>query len=119
MRYNPGNPLTAEPLAHKPRVLLVANDYVPGSCWEVLGRRGRRLWPHQYAQVRTEAGRTVQAHRWAWASANGPIPKHIQIHHMCFNKRCMNPSHLDAITAGENARLSNFPQRSVWRGSNA
>lgn len=112
--YNPGNAMAAEPLAYKPKVLLVENEYAPGRCWQLLGRRvGRRLHDHPYGSLRTVSGVVVKAHRWAWAAVNGEIPAGVHIHHQCFNKLCVNPDHLDAVTPGENARLSNFPQRSL------
>lgn len=118
MRYHGGgHRFEPEAAIRRPRVLLVPNAYVPNHCWELLGRDSRRLWPHGYGVVRLASGRTAPAHRWAWAEVNGAIPAGIQIHHKCFNKLCINPDHLDAVTAGENARLSNFEQRSITRAA--
>lgn len=113
--YNPGNAMAeAPPLAYKPRVLLVDNDYVPGPCWQLLGRlSGRSLSPHMYGTLRLIDGRTVTAHRWAYVAARGPIPAGMHVHHRCFNKLCINPQHLAMVTAGENSRLSNFEERLV------
>lgn len=39
------------------------------------------------------------AHRYSWSNANGaPIPKGMQIDHLCRNKRCCNPRHLECVT---------------------
>lgn len=103
--------LTAEPLAHKPRVALEPNTYESGACWTLLARRGGRLWHHSYGTLRLASGRIVRAHRWAYAAANGPIPEGLCVHHRCFNPLCINPGHLELITCGENSRLSNFPAR--------
>ena len=101
-------------LAHRPKVLLVENDYVPGVCWQLLGRvRGRDISPEAYGQLRLRDGSMVKAHRWAFEQVNGAIPEGIHIHHLCFNKLCMRPGHLAAITRRENSRLNNFPQRLV------
>jgi hypothetical protein len=42
------------------------------------------------------------AHRWSWEFFNGPIPERLQIDHLCRNKGCVNPWHLDPVTAKVN-----------------
>jgi HNH endonuclease len=56
-----------------------------------------------YGSLRHE-GRTVQAHRKAWEDANGPIPDGLHIDHLCRNRLCINPEHLEPVTPGENTR---------------
>jgi hypothetical protein len=43
-----------------------------------------------------------QAHRYSYRIHHGPIPKGAVIHHRCFNKRCVNPNHLQAVTPQQN-----------------
>ena len=50
-------------------------------------------------------GRKVQmpVHRLEWERANGrPVPEGLEIVHLCNNRRCCNPEHLEAVTASEN-----------------
>lgn len=47
-------------------------------------------------------GKWCQAHRLAWESVNGPIPDGMQIDHVCRNRRCINPAHLELVTRKEN-----------------
>lgn len=50
------------------------------------------------------AGRTVSAHRVAYELFIGSIPDGLEIDHLCRNKRCVNPAHLDVVTRAENER---------------
>ena len=45
-----------------------------------------------------------QAHRYSYRIHHGTIPEGAVIHHRCFNKRCVNPNHLQAVTQQENIR---------------
>ena len=47
-------------------------------------------------------GRERYAHRMAYERANGPIPKGLQIDHLCRVPCCVNPAHLEAVTQREN-----------------
>lgn len=44
-------------------------------------------------------GKTVKAHRVSYELFKGEIPKGLQIDHLCRNRKCVNPSHLEAVTA--------------------
>ncbi len=47
-------------------------------------------------------GRTWRAHRVAYVLENGPIPEGMQLDHLCRNRRCINPTHLEVVTSREN-----------------
>ncbi len=40
---------------------------------------------------------TGYAHRHAFRTAKGPIPKGHQVDHLCRNTKCINPDHLEAV----------------------
>ena len=40
----------------------------------------------------------VQAHRWYFEFLNGPIPKELDTDHLCRNRSCVNPSHIEPVT---------------------
>lgn len=46
------------------------------------------------------------AHRVAYEAFVGPIPAGLEIDHLCRNRRCCNPEHLEAVTHAENMRRS-------------
>lgn len=48
--------------------------------------------------------RIVKAHRFAWQFINGPIPRGLETDHLCHNKLCVNPSHLEMVTHQENCK---------------
>lgn len=52
-----------------------------------------------------QTGRTA-AHRWSYEYHVGPIPDGLEIDHLCRNRLCVNPEHLEPVTRQENLRRS-------------
>lgn len=44
------------------------------------------------------------AHRWAYRTFVGEIPSGLVIDHLCQERLCVNPAHLEAVTNQENLR---------------
>lgn len=74
-----------------------------GKCWEWRGGRNNT----GYGTFRAGGGATVTVHRFAYELLVGPIPEGHVVDHMCFNKGCVNPAHLNACTQKQN--LENRP----------
>jgi hypothetical protein len=48
--------------------------------------------------------KSVSAHRLSYETFVGPIPDGMHIDHLCRNRSCIKPSHLDVVTNAENAK---------------
>lgn len=46
--------------------------------------------------------KTASTHRYAYELLVGPIPDGLTLDHLCRNKACVNPAHLEPVTAREN-----------------
>lgn len=69
-----------------------------GGCWEWAAAKG----PYGYGYFSIGNGRAIHAHRVSYELAYGPIPAGLHIDHLCRNKGCVNPAHLEAVTQKEN-----------------
>jgi len=57
-----------------------------------------------YGLFRTEQGWVQVAHRAAFEHYVGPVPKGLHLDHLCRNRACVNPAHLEPVTASVNMR---------------
>lgn len=70
-------------------------------CWFWTGY----INPDGYGKFRV--GKNIRlAHRVGWEKLIGRIPKGLTLDHLCQNRRCVNPKHLEPVTFKENLRRS-------------
>jgi len=72
-------------------------QFFSSPCWT----EDRCVGNHGYT-VLSLKGKTKLAHRIAYEILIGEIPKGLQLDHLCRNKRCYNPAHLEVVSNREN-----------------
>lgn len=67
-----------------------------------------------YGQFRLERA-MVLAHRFAYELLVGPIPKELELDHLCRVRHCVNPSHLEPVTRQINVLRGEAPPARQFR----
>lgn len=93
---------------------------LPNGCWEWTGKRQ----PNGYARISVN-GRQQLVHRVMYERIVGPIPEGLVIDHLCRNRACVRPGHLEPVTIAENlirgdsnAHKTHCPQGHPYSGDN-
>jgi HNH endonuclease len=73
-------------------------------CWLWSGCVGS----HGYAQIAVKHGTTV-VHKILYEQKFGPVPKGLELDHLCRVRCCVNPDHLETVTRRENIRRGISP----------
>jgi hypothetical protein len=80
-------------------------------CWNWTGKTDR----YGYGSVRVSE-KQVGAHRVAWLIYRGDIPAKLVVDHLCCNRLCVNPWHMELVTDAVNARRVANPGRKMGSG---
>jgi len=68
-------------------------------CWEWQGATKRGGYGHMSVD-----GRMQLVHRLAWVVVMGELGSDLEIDHLCRNRACLNPAHLEPVSKAENVR---------------
>lgn len=83
----------------------------PDECWPWKMSIGS----HGYGQASWSIGEGrsagTTAHRVAWVAANGPIPDDLTVDHLCHNRLCCNPAHMQLLSLVDNAKRNRNSQK--------
>jgi hypothetical protein len=74
----------------------------PDECWGWTAF----IAPDGYSKFSVRHDYQAPAHRVAYELSIGPIPDGLHLDHLCRNRGCVNPAHLEPVTCGENLRRS-------------
>src|SRR5437870_1891634 len=78
-------------------------ERTPG-CWNWKGAVGQNGYGHFWLN-----GRYISPHRVAYILEKGQISDNSTIDHLCRNRLCVNPSHLEAVLIRENVLRGEGP----------
>lgn len=78
-----------------------------GICWE--WTRGKQKGYGRF----TVNGKQWKAHRFAWTELVGPVSDDLDLDHVCRNRACVNPDHLDPVTRRVNILRGSVVQRNL------
>ena len=92
MRYDPRTPI--ERFREKVNIL-------PSGCWEWQASRDN----NGYGQF-SYNGKNHKASRWIYSVLVDDISEKEEVHHLCENRPCVNPSHLVALTQSKHSKFT-------------
>ena len=105
---------TSGPISRLPRLERIrakirhySEPHNPGECWPWKGC----LDPPGYGQFYFE-GTRCKAHQASYRAFKGPVPPQLEIDHLCRNRSCVNPDHLEAVTHAVNQGRGKWARRS-------
>lgn len=96
--------VTQAMLKEMEEIISAAKDrYSEGDCWPWDRHRDKKGYGVIIKQI-NYSRMLRRAHRIAYIVAMGNIPTDLDVDHLCRNKSCFNPDHLEAVSALENQR---------------
>ena len=85
-----------------------------GPCWLWTAALDHGGYGKFFVEKVNGKSRLVQAYRFAYELEVGPIPPGLALDHLCRVPRCVNPTHLEPVTQGENMWRGAMPHTHNW-----
>ncbi len=63
-------------------------------CWNW----GEPRFPQGYGILRLDERHFTAAHKWVYEQLIGEVPDGFELDHLCRNRNCINPDHLEVVT---------------------
>ena len=100
--------------------LLPRLQFADSGCWQWTGALNK--FGYGKISVGGRDGRILGTHRVAYEALIGPIPDGMQLDHLCRNRACCNPAHLEVVTPrintlrGDSAAAANSVKEACGNG---
>jgi hypothetical protein len=99
-----------KPILEQAKKRFWENVEIEDSCWCWKGA----IMPLGYGQFHLNAVNIhTSAHRFSFLIQRGDIPKGMSIDHLCRNRKCVNPNHMEIVSSAENTRRGKGTKLSV------
>ncbi len=80
------------------RFWMKVNKNGPNGCWLWIAHKNKA----GYGRLHARNTYIDLAHRFAYEQIKGPIPEGFTLDHLCRNRACVNPAHLEPVTRKDN-----------------
>jgi len=90
---------TFKPLAERFFEKVVEHD----GCWNWMAKKSKT----GYGRIGVKGDKQDYAHRVAYRLMRGPIPDGLTIDHLCRNRGCVNPAHMEVVSSRTNTLRGN------------
>lgn len=104
---------TCQPIIYRPiedrfkKRIIIENAGYKTPCWRWTGS----FYTNGYGRIRDAGakGKLWATHIYAYEQKHGPVPAGTELDHLCRNRWCCNPDHVEAVTHRVNALRGQAP----------